>query len=236
MKLVWFAFTLCFCLLSVIGYVAFQASMEARQAKEEVLLFRQRQNEQLNAGATRMPSVLDPVNTTVASAPPIAPPPPPPASATMTINGGAPAATATPSIATTPAPTVTVAPAPSASLPPPAPAAGTAPALSPVTSADPAAPAPLTVQQRRLITLPAIARVKESHLNNGFVLIDAGTNKQLSAGMQFDLRRGSAVVGRVTVTSSLEAEEAVADIQPGSIPVGIEPRAGDELVQVVTGP
>jgi hypothetical protein len=236
MKLVWFAFTLCFCLLSVIGYVAFQASMEARQAKEEVLLFRQRQNEQLAAGATRMPSVLDPVNTTVANAPAIAPPPPPPASATMTISGGAPAATATPTVTATPAPAPVSPMSPNSTLPPPAPVAGTTPALSPVNSADAAAPAPLTAQQRRLITLPAIARVKEAHLDNGFVLIDAGTNKQLSEGMEFDLRRGNAVVGRVTVTASMEAEEAVADIQPGSIPIGIQPRPGDELVQVVTGP
>lgn len=86
------------------------------------------------------------------------------------------------------------------------------------------------------MTLPSIAKIKQSFAEDGFVLIDAGSGKNLSAGMKFNVRRGASVVGRLTLTDSIEVEEAIADIQPGSVPAGIDLRAGDELVQIVTTP
>lgn len=219
MRLVWFAFTLLFALVAIIGYAAYQANTEARIARAEVDLFKQKQYEQLQAGAQPMPSVLDP---RPGQPPPMAETPthqlagsPLPPNGTPSVVGGAPkvntspAAAGTPDLPTTP-PTISV------------------PDANSYTT--------LTAQQSQLLTLPAIARIKAVYLSDGFVLIDAGSNKQLTAGMKFDLRRGAAVVGRVSISKSIEAEEAIADIQPASIPTGVELRAGDELVQAVSNP
>ncbi len=202
MKFIWFAFTLCFGLLGVTAFIAWRAHIEAREARKEVLMFRQQQNEQIAAGATPMPSILESPQTAPALIPP--PPPhsqlPPPAAA---VSAAPPSAVITPPAAQAPAP---------------------------------AAPAPLTAQQSHLLTLPAIAKIKEAHLNEGFVLIDAGTARNMAAGMKFDLRRGASLVGRVTLTDAIEATEAIADIQPMSVPIGVEPQPGDELVQISPPP
>jgi hypothetical protein len=219
MKTVWFAFTVCFALIGLIAYVAWQASLEARVAREEVLMFRQKQNEQLAAGARPMPGILEGIPSSPPPAPqPVTSLPPAPVSSQPD-----PASSATVSVAppafTSPSP----APEPSPSnLPPPA---------APLT---PASPAPLTAQQSLLASLPAIARVKEAFPNDGFVLIDAGSRKNLTAGMQFNIRRGASLIARVTLTDSIEEDEAIADIQPRTLSPGVTPKAGDEIVQATT--
>jgi cytoskeletal protein RodZ len=219
MKLTTLAFTLCFALTGLIGFVAWQAHIEAREARKEVRMFRQQQNDQLAAGAVPAPGILDavaPKAPTAPPAPPSLPPPPPSASITSIQSGATTAASTAPS---TPVSSNSVSPVSAAGTPPAAPA-------SP----------PLTAQQSQLIALPAIARIKEAFLNDGFVLIDAGANKNMTPGMQFDVRRGASLMARVTVTASIEADEAIADIQPQSVPTGVQLKAGDELVQVVSPP
>lgn len=224
MKIIWFAFLLCFALIGLIAYVAWEASLEARAARNEVLMFREQQNELYAAGARPMPSLLEGVPS---SAPP--PPPPPPPAAQTPIMGAAPAGTpatisppanppgsATVSIKPEPAPQVEPSP-----LPPPS---------------APVAPIPLTAQQSQLLSLPAIAKVKEAFPNDGFVLIDSGSRKQLTAGMQFDIRRGAALIARITLTDSIEEDEAIADIQPRTLTPGVTPKAGDDIVQATTAP
>lgn len=209
MKFIWFAFTLCFGLIGVTAYVAWQAHLEARVARAEVLMFRQQRNEQIAAGAEPMPGLLDaPVRP---KAPALAPPPP--QSEDTLIVGGTRIA-------------------PPAAIAPPAPNAAGTDAPEPETEAVLA----LTAQQSHLLTLPAIARIKEVHLNEGFVLIDAGTAKNMEAGMRFDVRRGASVVGRVTLTDAMEENEAIADIQPLSVPIGVVLKEGDELVQITPAP
>ncbi len=209
MKFVWFAFTLCFGLLGVTAFVAWQAYQEAREARIEVLLFRQRQNDQLAAGAEPMPGLLE--SPVLPKTAPPKPPPPLPQSADRPIIGGA--------------------SAPSAIISPPPAVAGTD-APEPEQEAALA----LTAQQSHLLTLPAIARIKEVHLNEGFVLIDAGTAKNMEAGMKFDVRRGASVVGRVALTETMEENEAIADILPLSTPIGVAMKEGDELVQISPAP
>jgi cytoskeletal protein RodZ len=227
MKLIHLAVAVAFALIGLTAFVAWQAHIEARGARREVEMFRQQQNDQLAAGATAAPSILETFNPTPIATAPI------PSSDTPRLP--APATSITPPAGDSP--TVVLA-SPAATTISPAPttdpdADSTLPARQ-LPAAD--TPAPLTPDQHHLLTLPAIARIKQSFADDGFVLVDAGTSKSLSAGMKFNVRRGSAVVGRLTLTDSIEVDEAIADIQPGSIPAGIELRVGDELVQIVTAP
>jgi hypothetical protein len=265
MKLIHLAFAITFVLIGLTAFVAWQAHIEARGARREVEMFRQQQNDQLAAGATPAPSILEPFKPTqpVTSATE-----PATVSSTASIPSSAtprlasPAAVSIsppPATAPTAAANVLASPAATPVSPPPLPADGestlppramlatevpmpepaAAAASAPTPSAETIesqAPAPLTPDQRHLMTLPSIAKIKQSFAEDGFVLIDAGSGKSLSTGMKFNVRRGAAVVGRLTLTDSIEVEEAIADIQPGSVPAGIDLRAGDELVQIVTTP
>jgi hypothetical protein len=222
MKPIAFAFVITFLLIGLTAFLAWEAHQEARGARREVEWFRQQQNEQLAAGATPMPGILDGVNR----------------GAPLQTFEEEQAAAAAAGAAPAPTGSVTAGAAPDvADLKPPAydPDEGTLPARMSPDAGTSAEDEPLTAYQRQLALLPAIARVKQAFNQDGFVLIDAGTAKELSAGMQFDVRRGSSRVGRVTLTDGVEADEAIADIQPRFIPRGVELRAGDELVQVVDG-
>ncbi len=210
MKFIWFAITLCLGLTGVTAFVAWQAHIEAREARKEVLMFRQQQNDQIASGASPLPGILDAPGLVDAPAPPL--PQLPPESASIAINAGA----------NTPA---TISPPPSEPA-----------KLETSPAPEPAAPEPLTAQQSHLLTLPAIAKVKQVFLNEGFVLIDAGSSKSIEPGMKFDVRRGASLVGRVSVTDAIEETESIADILPSSTPIGVEIKPDDELVQVVTPP
>lgn len=119
--------------------------------------------------------------------------------------------------------------------PPPRPAVadtGSAGTPAPVVAAKPEAPLPLTPLQRRVKEAPSIGKVKEVVLDQGFVTLDAGTKHNVQKGTKFDLRREAAVVGRITVTDADEAE-AVADLDPKSVPAGVTVQAGDEVISVM---
>ncbi len=96
------------------------------------------------------------------------------------------------------------------------------------------APAALTPLQLRVMALPSIAKVKEFRKDEGFVIISAGSKQQVAKGVQFDLRRNNAVVGRITVSDIVEEAESVADLDPKSVAPGVTIEAGDEVIQVVT--
>jgi hypothetical protein len=122
-------------------------------------------------------------------------------------------------------------PPPPAIAPPP-PLAGSA--LMPGTPAaypSPApAAAPLTALQKQLLGMPAMAKVIEIHQDQGFAVISAGKDKQLASGMKFDVRRGDGLVGRVIVSDTIEANEAVVDIDNTVTLPGVRIEAGDELI------
>jgi hypothetical protein len=114
----------------------------------------------------------------------------------------------------------------------PAPVVGSAGTPAPSVAPAPDAPLPLTPLQRRVKDAPSVGKVKQVVLDQGFVAIDAGTKQGLQKGHKFDLRRESAVVGRVSITDAEEAE-AVADLDPKSVPAGVTVQIGDELISVI---
>lgn len=93
-----------------------------------------------------------------------------------------------------------------------------------------ATPPALTPRQRLLMSLPAIGKVSESQQQYGFVVIAAGSDKKLEKGSIFALRRGKAVIGRIKV-SEIENTSAIANLQPGSVPLGVDIQMGDDVVQ-----
>jgi hypothetical protein len=135
-------------------------------------------------------------------------------------------------------------PSTATSLPPPPEIPGTsAPAVPPLAGSalmpgTPATPppsptpaaAPLTALQKQLLGMPAMAKVIEVHNDQGFAVINAGKDKQLSPGMKFDVRRGDGLVGRVLVSDSIDASEAVVDIDSTVTLPGVSIEAGDELI------
>lgn len=100
-----------------------------------------------------------------------------------------------------------------------------APAPSPAPAA-----APLTALQKQLLGMPAMAKVIEVHHDQGFAVINAGKNKEMAAGMKFDVRRADGLVGRVIVSETVEAAEAVVDIDTSVSLPGVRIEAGDELI------
>ncbi len=105
--------------------------------------------------------------------------------------------------------------------------AGSAPTL-------PAAPAPvsLTPTQRLVKGAPALGKVTAVVKEHGFVTLNAGKSKQVTVGMKFDLRREAGVVGRIQITE-VEEGESIADLDPKSVPSGVDVQQGDDVIQVV---
>lgn len=91
----------------------------------------------------------------------------------------------------------------------------------------------LTPLQQQVMSAPAVARVKTVVREQGFVIIDAGLAQGLSAGQKYEIRRANAVLAKVTVTDSIEQNEAVADLDFASIPTGVTIEPGDELIAPV---
>ena len=89
----------------------------------------------------------------------------------------------------------------------------------------------LTTVQRRIAGAPSIARVKQYAAKEGMLVLDRGTNVGLKSGDQFSLRRGTAAIGRVRISETIDTGECVADILPNSMPPGMLPEAGDEVIQ-----
>ena len=263
MKLSHIAQALTLALVAVTAWLAYQAQQESALTTAKLEKFTQQQQKantaQAEASAALIPGLATPLSSpatagslpplpqvttptpaTVASKPEtkpsanpldIVPPPlpgpmPAPGSAKKVEPAAPPVPTPAPAVASTPAP---AAPAPAA--PPSAPAAGTAGGPAPAIAPPPTAPL-FTPLQRRIKDSPALAKVKEAVADQGFVTLDAGTKAGLKQGLKFDLRRDAAVVGRVTI-SVVEESEAVADLDPRSVPAGMTVQAGDELISVV---
>lgn len=114
--------------------------------------------------------------------------------------------------------------------PPPPPLAGSGLMPGTPASAPPLAAAPLTAMQKQLRGLPAMAKITTVEKDQGFAVIDAGKNKDLQAGMKFDVRRKDGLVGRVIISDSIDAAEAVVDIDLSASLPGVSIEVGDELV------
>lgn len=117
-----------------------------------------------------------------------------------------------------------------ASQPPPLSGSNLMPGTPPAYASPAPAAAPLTDLQKQLLGMPAIAKVVEANAEGGFAVINAGKDKQLTTGMKFDVRRGNGLVGRVIVGETIEASEAVVDIDSSVVLPGVRIEAGDELI------
>lgn len=89
----------------------------------------------------------------------------------------------------------------------------------------------LTKIQQRIVALPAIARVKQYADKEGMIVLDRGSNVGLKPGDQFSLRRKTAVIGKVRISETINPGECIADVLPGSMPVGMLPAVEDEVIQ-----
>ncbi len=156
-----------------------------------------------------------------------------------------------------PAPAVSAVPAPLNSAPV---KMGLPPATGHATAPDPAQPNPSTslsvaAQEKQLLdeefaklkdttestqyspiqlkikNLPAIAKIKNYNTELSFVELDAGKNRNLEKGMTFNIRRAAMLVGKVTVSDTIEDNSCIADLDSRTVPVGIQIQPGDELVQ-----
>lgn len=97
----------------------------------------------------------------------------------------------------------------------------------------PASPAALTPLQKEVAAANPVAKVKTVVLDQGFVVLDAGSKQQIAKGMKFDIRRGNSVLAKVTVTDAVDEQEAVADLDLASIPTGVTIEPGDDLIHPV---
>ena len=225
MRLTYFAFALTFVLIAITGYLAFDAQQEARGARKEVDMLKRQTQAQIAAGAVtagQMPqirSVPPPEPGQFAAVPAVSAPLTIPSAGTgagippigrPSVAQGSPS-----SVMITPS---TVTPPPSTVQPSPVPAAPAAPQITPL--------------QRQILGMPVLGQVTSFHKDGGFVVIGAGKRQQLAAGMKFDIRRGGAIVGRVTL-STVEDDESVGDLDPRSVPAGVTVETGDDIIQVV---
>ncbi len=96
---------------------------------------------------------------------------------------------------------------------------------------DQTAPPTYTKVQLKIKSLPAMAKIKSYNSELAFVEMDAGKNRNIEAGMTFDIRRDSMLVGKVKVSDTVEDSSSIADVDVKSIPTGVQIQAGDELVK-----
>ena len=91
-------------------------------------------------------------------------------------------------------------------------------------------PPPVSPMQHRIMALPSLAKVVEYQAEYGFVIINAGSTKNVSGGKFFLLRRGSAVVARIKI-GDVDNNTSVGGIEKGSVPPGVTIEVGDEVIQ-----
>lgn len=219
MRLTHIALALTLVLLGVTGYLAWEGQQEARGARQQLEFIKNQQQAQLDAGAVPAQSMIRPPSPGQIAAAPISPPPPVALTTGPMAKSKAPV---TAPVASKPATALTPTPAGSPANVPP-----TAPGLSVPT------PAPLTPLQKQIISMPTIAKVKQFEKEAGFVIIGAGKSQRIAKGVQFDLRRENAIVGRITIGDTIEDDESVGDLDPATVPTGVIVQAGDEVIQVV---
>jgi len=87
----------------------------------------------------------------------------------------------------------------------------------------------LSELQKKIAEAASLAEVLQIEQEYGFVVISAGEGSGVSVGQEFALRREHYLVGKVVVAEVKEGT-AVANLVEGSVPVGIEIAAGDQVI------
>ncbi len=91
----------------------------------------------------------------------------------------------------------------------------------------------MTTLQSQILAQPAIARVENANAaaNEGFVILDRGLNANLEKGDAFAVRRGTALIGRVTIGETIEETRCVAEVIPRHLVKGMVLAEGDEIIK-----
>ena len=86
----------------------------------------------------------------------------------------------------------------------------------------------LTPLQKKIREAPAIAKV--SDVNEGFVVINAGSSKGIEEGSRFHIRRDKFIVAEVEIDKVIDADSSIGNIDASKKPPGINIRKGDEII------
>lgn len=206
MRLTHFALALTFLLLCITGYLAWEGQEAARGAREELAFVKKQQSAQANAA----PGADKQVQLPTIPAASISPPAPgsiaPQASAAELPTAGA---------STLPGGGMTI---------PKTIVEAEAKGINTNT---------LTPIQKQVKDAKPMGKIKAVVKEQGFVVLDVGSNQGLKKGQPFDIRRGNAVLAKVLVTDTIEPNEAVADLDLASIPAGVTLEPGDEIIPPV---
>ena len=79
---------------------------------------------------------------------------------------------------------------------------------------------------------PMLAKVTAVVPDQRIVVIGAGSANNIAAGEEFSVRRDSRIVARIKVSDSVEANEAAAEILPGTLVNGEQVKEGDDVVKL----
>ena len=204
MRLTHLALLMALALLGATAWLAMDARWDAKSARNKLELY-QRQNGQARAGDAAAVQAQE--NQLLMKQ--------------MSGKSGAPARASDAGVAIPPVPAPIPAPAP------------VSPKIHPghvSAAAMESTPPPLTQRQRMVLSVPAIGTVKEYHKDYGFVIITAGTTQKIEKGMTFAVRRGPGIIGRIKITE-VENADAVGNLDPRSIPAGVDIESGDAVIQ-----
>lgn len=209
MRLIHFAQALTLILLGITGYLAWEGQQAARGAKRELEHLKKAQAAEEAAkpvGIAALPSA-------------------PPASITPPAPGTV-AAPATPTPATEETPGLMAGGLPGGGL--------TVPKTVVAAEAQGINTNTLTALQQRVLAAKPVAKLKAVVREQGFIVVDAGSKAGLAKGRKFEVRRDSAILARVVIADTVEADEAVADLDLASIPAGVTLEVGDEIIEPVS--
>lgn len=90
----------------------------------------------------------------------------------------------------------------------------------------------LSKNQSIVLALPAVARIKDTN-NEAFVVLDRGSDINLAKGQKYAVRRGTFVIGNVTIGETVEPDQCVADVN--KVITGAELQKGDEIIKLTPG-
>ena len=79
---------------------------------------------------------------------------------------------------------------------------------------------------------PMLAKVTAVVPDQRIVVIGAGSANNIAAGEEFSVRRDSRILARIKVSDSVEANEAAAEIIPGTLVNGEQVKEGDDVVKL----
>jgi hypothetical protein len=215
MKITHVAQTLTVALLVITAWLAYQASEEARSAnyKMDRLTAQHREVNHQNVLVTPQAdsgSLLPPAPVTAPAPAPVTAAPGP-----IQLPPASPAPVSA-------EPTAAALMASAGTTPPPPPPSG----VTILQSND------MTPLQRKVKDAPSLGKIKDVVSEHGFVTFQVPEGTGLKTGMKFDLRRSTAVVGRIVV-SAIEPDAVIANIDPKSVPAGVSVQVGDEIISVI---